>query len=73
MPAHGGEITKSAFTAGRQPSGEAPRKAIRFRDSLVVVLAPATVRAAILVPLAAVVVCSLPATLNHAASDSRAR
>lgn len=40
---------------------------------LAALLAPSTVPAAVLVPLAAVVVCSLPATANRAASDSRAR
>jgi uncharacterized membrane protein YoaK (UPF0700 family) len=37
-----GEITKSAFLAGRQPPGRAPQPAIRFRDGLVVVLALTT-------------------------------
>lgn len=35
-------ITNSAFLAGHQPPGRAPRKAIRFRDGLVVVLALTT-------------------------------
>ncbi len=42
MPATSGELTKSAFLIGRQPPGEAPREAIRFRDSLVVALALTT-------------------------------
>ncbi len=40
---------------------------------LAALLAPSTVPAAVLVPLAAVVVCSLFATLNHTVSDGRAR
>jgi uncharacterized membrane protein YoaK (UPF0700 family) len=35
-------IKESVFLAGRQPPGRAPRKAIRLRDSLVVVLALTT-------------------------------
>lgn len=35
-------ITESAFLIGREPPERAPRKAIRFRDSLVVVLALTT-------------------------------
>lgn len=35
-------ITHSAFRIGQQPPGEAPRKAILFRDSLVVLLALTT-------------------------------
>jgi uncharacterized membrane protein YoaK (UPF0700 family) len=42
MLATWGELTKSAFLIGRQPPGEAPPNAIRFRDSLVVVLALTT-------------------------------
>ena len=35
-------IKESAFLIGRQPPGEAPRQAVRFRDSLVVMLALTT-------------------------------